>query len=122
MITNFEDHTTELTKEEIALLPALLKGLSRRAKDDPIHASGIIDGMNTYIAKNGMKTKFTDVRLRKMVNYIRLNGIAPVIATQKGYFISQDPDEIQKQIESLEQRARSQIESANGLRKYISQR
>jgi len=53
--------------------------------------------------------------LRKLTHFLRCNSILPLIATSKGYYVSYDNAEIDKQIKSLQERAAAIIESANGL-------
>lgn len=119
MINNFEDFTYELTEQEKSLLPMLIKGLSNKSSEEPIKASDIVSKMNKF--NNGTNLpKMHDVRLRKMVNYIRTNGLLPIIATSKGYFVSYDENIILEQIESLTQRAKSIEKCANGLYKFLN--
>jgi hypothetical protein len=54
-----------------------------------------------------------------MVNYIRTNGIIPLIATSNGYFTSDCKETIQEQIKSLQERANSIERCAAGLRKFL---
>lgn len=120
MITNFEKLTVELTEDELILLPVLVDGLKTKTKEKPMKAPDIVKGMNAYIEQNSLtKTKMTEVRLRKMTNYIRSNGMIPLIATSEGYYTSLDKTEIKLQIQSLEERARSILSAAEGLKKYL---
>jgi len=66
-----------------------------------------------------LKNKFSEPRLRKCSNYIRTNGILPLIATSQGYYVSYDKQEINSQIQSLVERANSILKSAEGLKKFI---
>ena len=116
MIINFEDQTTELTPEEVSLIPVLLRGLRTKGPGNPVKAPEIVSGMNKYIERAGGRLRFTDSRLRKMVNYIRSHGIEAVIATSKGYYVSRDPAEIIAQVRSLEQRARAIEACAEAMR------
>jgi hypothetical protein len=118
MITNFEDFTEDLTPDEKALLKPLTKGLETKTKDNPIKAPEIIKAMNTFAKSKGLTT-LSEPRLRKLINHIRVNGIMPVIATSKGYYVSYDKQEILDQITSLTQRANSILDSANGLNKFL---
>ena len=119
MINNFEDFTYELTEQEKSLLPILIKGLSNKSSEEPIKASDIVSKMNNFNIGTNLP-KMHDVRLRKMVNYIRTNGLLPIIATSKGYFVSYDENIILEQIESLTQRAKSIENCANGLYKFLN--
>lgn len=118
-LTNFEDQTPELTPEEMAELPAVIHSFRYYDKNNPIKASVIVTKMNIYLKMKGSKMKMTDVRLRRMVNYIRTNGLLPLIATSKGYFTSKNKQEIELQIKSLQERARSIQRCANGLKKFL---
>ena len=110
MITNFEEITYELTDLEKTLIPLLIAGFSNRTKDNPIKEPQIVSKMKEY--------KLTSARLRKCINFIRANGLLPIIGTSKGYYVSYDSEEIKKQIASLNQRANSIIRCAQGLQKY----
>jgi len=119
MITNFEEITAELTSEELQVLPKLMEGFENHSIHDPIIATVLVGKMNSYLKMNNNPIKMTDVRLRKMVNFIRTNGLLPLIATSKGYYVTYNEGEIQKQIDSLEQRSNSIARAALGLRKVL---
>lgn len=109
MITTFEDKTYELTEGEQSYVPELLDILKQTTKDAPLKEPQIL---------TLMENKISGARLRKLTHHIRHTGLAPVIATSKGYFISYDKEVIKKQIKSLRERARSIEEAANGLMKF----
>ena len=116
MITNFETLTIELTDEELQVIPILIKGFKTHEKENPITEPNIIENMNIFLKQNtDLKIKITGVRLRKMVNYIRVNALIPLMATSQGYFVSYDQKEIESQIKSLYQRAKSISNAADGL-------
>lgn len=119
MITNFEIITSELTEEEVKLLPVMIKGFNLHKKSNPIKASEIVNSMNDFIKFKELKIKMTEVRLRKFVNHIRINSLLPLIATSKGYFVSDDPEEIKLQVKSLWERAKSIKDAADGLVIFI---
>ena len=119
MITNFEEHTSELTSEEMDILPIVVHGFRNYKKDNPIKAELIVTRMNEFLSARGFKTRMTQPRLRKMVNYIRTNGIIPLIATSHGYFTSDCKETIQTQIQSLYERANSIERCAEGLKKFL---
>ena len=119
MITNFEEITKELTEEEKKLVPILIKGFNTKTKDNPIKAPEIVSAINSKRETLGLKSNFSEARLRKIVNFIRAEGILPLIATSNGYYCSKDKEEIKNQIESLTQRADAIMISANGLKKYL---
>jgi len=119
MIKNFETHTEELNYEEIKLIPILVNGFKRHSKASPIKAPSIIKSINEKKEQLGLKNKFSEPRLSKCSNYIRTNGILPLIATSQGYYVSYDKQEINSQIQSLVERANSILKSAEGLKKFL---
>lgn len=120
MITNFEDITRELTGKELELIPILVKSFSGHEESSPIKAPAIIKGVNEYLARNNYKIKMSGPRLRKCCNYIRVNGLLPLIATSTGYYVSYDKEVVKEQIQSLRQRANSINRCADGLEKYAA--
>jgi len=119
MVNGFEDFTNELTEDEKKLVPLVINGFKKYTKENPIKSKEIVSKMNEFLAKNNYNIKMTDVRLRKLVNYIRSSGKQPIMANSNGYYVSYDKDEIRQQIESLQQRARSINMCAEGLSKFI---
>ena len=118
MITNFDNITHELTDEEKKLLPLIIKGFQTKTKSNPITGKEIVEAIMAKKQQLGIKS-FSEPRLRKLTNYIRSNGILPLIATSNGYYVSNDIAEINAQIESLMDRSMAIRNSAEGLRKYI---
>jgi hypothetical protein len=118
-VTNFEEFTHELTSEEMEILPIVVHGFRNYKKTNPIKSELIVIRLNEYLLVRGYKIKMTGVRLRKIVNYIRTNGIIPLIATSNGYFTSDCKETIQEQIKSLQERANSIERCAAGLRKFL---
>ena len=118
MITNFEEITCELTQDEKKLVPVIIKGLSTKTKDNPIKGADIVNAINENKDRYGIKL-FSEPRLRKIINFIRSEGILPVMGTSNGYYCTKDREELQSQIESLTQRAEAIMTSANGLKKFI---
>ena len=119
MITNFEEITEELSPDELELIPILISGLKTKTKAFKVKAPEIVHGMRNKISSMGLKTKMTEARLRKCINYIRSNSLLPVIATSKGYYVSYDKNEIENQILSLTERSRSIMNCAEGLKKLL---
>jgi hypothetical protein len=116
MINGHEKETQELSAEEILLATNLIPHFKKRGKDNPIKAKEIVDGVNKYF---DLKNKFTDVRLRKIVNYYRVNGIIPIISTSNGYFVSYLNEDIEAMIISLSQRAKSITDCCDGLQRIL---
>lgn len=119
MITNFENVTAPLTDDEMKIMEIIKVGLAKRGKSQAIKGEDICSRINKSKEKYGIKKGLTDARLRKITNYLRTNGILPVIATSKGYYCSYDVVEITAQIDSLMERANAIKASADGLRKFI---
>jgi hypothetical protein len=115
MITNFENITADLTEVELALVPLIIKGFSQYTKENPIKEPEIVRRFNER--SQGMK--LTGVKLRKLVNHIRVNSLLPLIATSRGYYVSYDPKEIEAQVKSLHERASSIKNCAQGLHRLI---
>ena len=116
MITNFENETCPLTEEEKNFIPLIIKGLSTKTKQSPIKSDLICEKLND---KYNFGCKMTGARLRKITNFIRAEGILPIIATLNGYYCSYDKKEIKDQIKSLYERADAIKKSADGLKKFL---
>lgn len=115
MIKNFEEYTYELTNNEKKILPLIIQGFKNYSIKNPIKEPLIVSRFNI----RNSNLKLTAVRLRKLVNYIRVNSLLPLIATSKGYFVCYDKTIINTQIQSLRQRANSIDNCANGLEKLL---
>lgn len=120
MITNFEEITADLTAEEMKLIDILVSGFKNRTKENPIKEPEICKAINSNLSKYGIRTKLTGARLRKLVNVIRSSGKCPVIATSKGYYSSNDREEIERQIRSMRERASAISSAADGMEIYLS--
>ena len=120
MITQFEELTTELTADELAILPIVVAILSNTSEANPLKAPLIVSKVQMAVDKSGMDVPFNERRLRKFVNHIRCTGELPLIATMHGYFVTDDVEVIRKQIKSLGERARSIQMCADGLGRFIN--
>jgi hypothetical protein len=117
MIINFEELTHELTKKELGLLPYLCSILLDTDEERPFDDTSIRSALNR-IEFNGKP--IVGSRLRKMIHCIRVNRILPVIGTKRGYFVSWNKEVLEKQITSLEQRARSIQEVADAMQGFLN--
>ena len=104
MINGFNDQTKELNEyERNTLLPIIISGLQRKV--------GIENAITSKEIESKLRLKGHEVRgarLRKIINFIRINGLIDcLMASSKGYWIEDDKDIILKYINSLEQRAES---------------
>lgn len=113
-ITLFENITEELTDyEKDTLVPMLVDTLRFKTSKNRVKTKTIVD----WFKASGVKS-MTPVRVRKMIAYIRhLHLTAPcsVIGAGDGYYLSSDPTEILKQVESLRQRGRKIFSAADSL-------
>ena len=103
MINGFEDYTYELTEYEqnVVLKLAVFVLKYARGKEKAITNQKAIREMK----KIDESVKVDGPRFRKIVSFIRVNGLIPnLIATSKGYYITDDRDEMISYIESLDQR------------------
>jgi len=119
MVTTFEEETKDLTQDELVYIAALIAGFNRHTEENPIKAPEIVRNIRNHAPLGSLAAKFSEPKLRKCVNYIRVNGMIPLIATSNGYFVSNKPEVIRKQIFSLEERARSIKTCADGLKKFL---
>lgn len=104
MITNFENYTFELNNyEKDILLPKIIQGLCvRHGKNKAISNKQACNKMRQ------MGLKISPARFRKIIQYIRLNGlIQNLLASSKGYYISTNKIEREKYINSLNERINS---------------
>lgn len=101
MITTFETQTKPLTEyEKDTLLPIMVKCLSKHiSKDKVITNAEMCAKMAIYGYKIG------ETRVRKIINHIRNNGLVEcLIATGKGYYVTESIEEMEAYIESVKNR------------------
>lgn len=109
-------HLDKLTTEEKDIvLPMLLKALRRGTEDQPLVSDRIVKWFNENKESIGMKTNFTASRLRKLTNYCRTNGISPIIANSKGYYISNKKKDLVELKMSLMSRVDSLMAAIKGI-------
>ena len=115
MITNFEEFTGELTEYDAEkVLPLLDYYISTvaRGKDNSITNARLVE----LCASEGVKT--SGPRVRKIIHEIRVRGIINnLLATSKGYYVSDDPDEVDVYIKSCKERISSIWEIVHALEK-----
>jgi len=116
MITNFEEITHNLTDAELDLANKLIPAFKARTIENKISTRELVKKVSEFYK---LPFKFTDVRLRKIVNYYRTNCILPVCGSSDGYYVSYDVIEMKKTAVSLEQRTVSILASSFGMSKMI---
>lgn len=101
MIKTFEEHTVELSPDEQKFVGVIVQRFNtKKGKQHIVTADGIIDGLKTHF-----NIEFKESRVRKMIQYIRLNNlVVGLIATSKGYFVADSIEEIEDWIDSLKSR------------------
>ena len=113
----------ELNEEELTVfVPNVIRLLKYNTNDTKhLTAPRILKCFNKpeMQIKMGLVTNLTGIRLRKVVNYIRTYGIAPIMSGSKGYYYSNDNNIILSMAESLESRASSITAGATGLRNIV---
>jgi hypothetical protein len=97
MIYGFEKETSPLNDKELELIPGLVISFCRRVgKKRAIQNWQIL---RTY-RKRGYR--IDSARLRKMINYIRINNMVPnLVSGNVGYWIEPNPYFVKKYIKSL---------------------
>lgn len=101
MIYGFENETGSLSEyEKETLLPIFIKCLQRKlGKDNAITNRMMCNKMQEY------GYDVCETRIRKIINYIRVNNlISCLMASNKGYYVTNDPKEIKEYIRSLKGR------------------
>ena len=116
MLKGFEQHTSKMTDGEIQLAHQLIPAFKKRNSNNPILASEICRLVNE---KMNLDFKLSEVRLRRIINYYRINSILPVLSNKNGYYCSNDVTEIRDCIDSLTQRATAILDTTFGLEKWI---
>jgi hypothetical protein len=126
MLVNFEHVTENLNSEDKKIVPYLQKVLETKTIDKPALSEIIVWETNMLIRQaistgnhSAKIKKINDVKLRRLINYMRTHDILPICSTSKGYFISYDKKVLEKQIVSLSQRANSIMSCAYGLERFI---
>jgi hypothetical protein len=97
-LLRFEPETTKLTEYELKLVPIVVNILkSRLGRENAITNNNLVNRMS----KLGFSS-MTPERMRKLINHIRLYDLLDcLVASSKGYYISNDEKEISDYIGSL---------------------
>jgi hypothetical protein len=100
MLKNFEKITVELTPIELEYVEFLGQWfMANQGKKNTLKNGDIANLINRMFSKN-----IPEPRVRKIVQFLRTNGLPNIIATSNGYFYSEDTKEIEAWIISLKQR------------------
>lgn len=101
MITGFTEETAKLTERELQAIPHIVKYLNSSSKEKPIKNRKIASDLILVV-----KWYFEPPRIRKMINYISLRNMTdlPLVANSKGYYVTNDKDEVKRYCQSLKDR------------------
>lgn len=117
-IVNFLEYTSELTGEEIVTCQIIVDRLRQNVGKKNRRTNKFISG----VLKLEYGLNVSSARMRKIINHIRVKGlIQNLIADSGGYYVSNDPDEINKYIFSLRQRGRAILHVAAVMEDYANQ-
>ncbi len=111
MIRGFESYTQPITKKEEKFIVPIVVNVLRKAYQDDKKIKSL------QIAKKVQKAghSIQEPTVRKIIHYIRVNGLLPVLSSSEGYYISKDISKINACVESLTQRADAIMEVAYAL-------
>lgn len=105
----------ELRQDELNFIPYFIRAIELRSSNNPIKGKEIAEKINSNLSRYGLKKELTDARIRMIVNYIRSNSLASIIATNDGYYTDNTIESINYQIESLKGRIIKQQQAIKGL-------
>ncbi len=116
MIKNFEDYTHVITDYEMNnIVPRLISILQLRIGKE----LAITNGNIVKDFANG-QIHTSEPRIRHIIHVLRVSDTIPfLIATSKGYYISNDIDEINDYIQSIEDRLRSIYDIRRSLKRQL---
>ena len=97
-LLRFEPETTKLTEYELKLVPIVVNILkSRLGRENAITNKNLVNRMS----KLGFSS-ITPERMRKLINHIRIYDLLDcLVASSKGYYISNNEKEISDYIDSM---------------------
>lgn len=113
MIRDFEDWTINITSEEKQISAFIGKAIRQYyvGKKNAVSSTRIIQG---YQKSKGVK--LSSRRIRKMVNYLRSQGV-PIAASGDGYYYPATSDELYAYQQTLMQRITEMLRIYNALGK-----
>ena len=98
MIQGFNTETKPLTEyEQETLCPVIARGLLNK-----VGKAKAVTNKQICQAMTNAGYQISDVRLRKIINHIRITGMVKcVIATSSGYYIAETKEEMKAYLDSL---------------------
>ncbi|HPI00341.1 MAG TPA: hypothetical protein PK772_08425 [Chitinophagaceae bacterium] len=103
MLLGFEKQTAPLTKAEKILVPVLIDILKdRQGINKAIISEDLCAILQPHTTCFTKPIEVSGARLRKMIRYIRTNGLLiGLVGSKKGYYLTLDPTTIQDYLSSL---------------------
>jgi hypothetical protein len=133
MIRNFEEYTAELSEDEAKYIMPRLQMLLTLAigKERAITNKQIVREINTLnpLTKPDEKdpglswnVKTSEPRIRHMIHILRVSDAVPfLVATSHGYYISNDKQEIEEYMGSVDDRLRSIYQIRRALKRQMKE-
>lgn len=113
MIKGWESYTYNLSDEEYSSLGEIVLSILKN-NEKIIFTNSII----REIIYTKYNLKVADSKIRAVLNLLRKDA-EPIAASEKGYWYTEDIDELEAYLESSKQRINSQIEKDDGMRRAI---
>lgn len=115
MIKGFDKETAPLTNDELVLAKIVSQGLATKTKRNPASSKYICETLNMKYPDINL----TDIRLRKIVNFLRCTSMPNICADNRGYYCTDDIKELQDYALSLGQRIGAQEKVYQQLVRFI---
>jgi len=117
MIQGFEEQTAPLSEAERAAVRYIIPLLSNaRGKNNAVFNDQLASACPIGIRPN-------PARIRKIINYIRNTDLVPcLIASSKGYYVAEKESELREYEDSLDNRAKSILETRDSIKRQRLER
>ena len=115
MINGFEKETAPLSDYEQSLVPLFVQGFYTK-----VGKANAITNKQICKKMKALGHDVNDTRIRKIVNHIRNKNLVPfLLASSKGYWVSNDRKEIVEWIQSMEGRISSMAVVKNAVKSQL---
>lgn len=85
------NYKEKLTEQELELSKMIAKGLMNKTNSNPAPPKYICDSINNLIDKNVLN----ELKLAKIINYLRVNGMPFILKNNIGYYCASNINELQ---------------------------
>lgn len=125
MLKGFEEQTQSLNDKEMELADILVKifvGLHKKYYEQKgLEGTIINSGQLIVFLKQQYNISISGARMRKIINYIRLNDMVPMLAaSSNGYYICPDYDKQIEYVQSLNGRIEAIMAMRNAFMKQCN--